>query len=393
MGQKVSPVGLRIGINKDWEAKWFAGNKDFSKFLENDCKIRKFLFKKFKNAGVAQIVIERNSKRTEIFIHASKPGLIIGQSGVEIEKVKKEVSKLVNENIQISVVEIKNADLVAQLVADNIAHNIEDYDRIYTLGHQTGEFARVGLYLGAADKIRENIPEIELSGSFLDMPLQDAEFDGKAIQIKPVSADNGFFRIFGHEFIAGSSDVLDDKSNVIVSESFANANGGADAVIGKRIILRGNEFFVAAVLKEQKKSVFKDYDIVVNIDSQINSRLKRFKFYSTTVPFLKIREGVDIDNIRPKLEEEMKKIAEEGEFLKGPDCIIVNCKDLFFSKYGYMWFNKSDLKSLKIMLAIVLLLLVSAIFNFVNLSTALSTKRMKETYRCRQEEVVLRIYI
>ena len=126
MGQKVSPVGLRIGINKDWEAKWFAGNKDFSKFLENDCKIRKFLFKKFKNAGVAQIVIERNSKRTEIFIHASKPGLIIGQSGVEIEKVKKEVSKLVNENIQISVVEIKNADLVAQLVADNIAHNIEN---------------------------------------------------------------------------------------------------------------------------------------------------------------------------------------------------------------------------------------------------------------------------
>ena len=94
MGQKVSPVGLRIGINKDWEAKWFAGNKDFSKFLENDCKIRKFLFKKFKNAGVAQIVIERNSKRTEIFIHASKPGLIIGQSGVEIEKVKKEVSRL-----------------------------------------------------------------------------------------------------------------------------------------------------------------------------------------------------------------------------------------------------------------------------------------------------------
>ena len=132
------------------------------------------------------------------------------------------------------------------------AHNIEDHDRIYTLGYQTGEFARVGLYLGAADKIRDNIPEIELSGSFLDMPLQDAEFDGKAIQIKPVSADNGFFRIFGHEFIAGSSDVLDDKSNVIVSESFANANGGADAVIGKRIILRGNEFFVAAVLKSRK---------------------------------------------------------------------------------------------------------------------------------------------
>lgn len=259
------------------------------------------------------------------------------------------------------------------------AYNIKDYDRIYTLGHQTGEFTRVGLYLGAADKIREAIPEIQLSGSFLDMPLQDVEFEGKTIQIKPVSADKGFFGIFEHEFLAGSCDVLDDKSNIIVSESFANTNGGPAGVIGKRVIFRGNEFFVAAVMKEQQKSVFKDYDIVVNIDSQINSRLKRFKFYSTTVPFMKIREGVDIDNIRPKLEEEMKKIAEEGEFLKKPGCIIINCKDLFFSKYGYMWFNKSDLKSLKIMLFVVLLLLVSAIFNFVNLSTALSSKRLKQT--------------
>ena len=183
------------------------------------------------------------------------------------------------------------------------AYNIKDYDRIYTLGHQTGEFTRVGLYLGAADKIREAIPEIQLSGSFLDMPLQDVEFEGKTIQIKPVSADKGFFGIFEHEFLAGSCDVLDDKSNIIVSESFANTNGGPAGVIGKRVIFRGNEFFVAAVMKEQQKSVFKDYDIVVNIDSQINSRLKRFKFYSTTVPFLKIREGVDIDNIRPKLEE------------------------------------------------------------------------------------------
>ena len=126
MGQKVSPIGLRIGINKDWEAKWYASNKEFAKYLDNDVKIRKFLFKKYKQAGVSNIIIERNKKRTEVFIHSSKPGLIIGQSGVEIEKVKKEVSKLVNENIQISVVEIKNPDLVAQLVADNIAHNIEN---------------------------------------------------------------------------------------------------------------------------------------------------------------------------------------------------------------------------------------------------------------------------
>ena len=82
--------------------------------------------KNIKSAGISQIIIERNSKRTEVFIYSSRPGLIIGQSGTEIEKVKKEVSKLVNENIQISVVEIKNPDMVAQLVADSIAHAIEN---------------------------------------------------------------------------------------------------------------------------------------------------------------------------------------------------------------------------------------------------------------------------
>lgn len=126
MGQKVSPIGLRVGINKDWESKWYATGKDVSKFVGNDYKIRKYLLDKFKMAGVAKIVIERNKKRCEVVVHASRPGLIIGQSGVEIEKVKKEVSKLVNEDVQISVIEIKNPDLVAQLVADNIAHNIEN---------------------------------------------------------------------------------------------------------------------------------------------------------------------------------------------------------------------------------------------------------------------------
>lgn len=126
MGQKVSPIGLRVGINKDWESKWYANKKDFSNYLLKDSKIRKYLFDKFKTAGISNVIIERNSKRTEVFINASRPGLIIGQSGTEIENVKKEVSKLVNENIQISVVEIKNPDLVAKLVADNIAHSIEN---------------------------------------------------------------------------------------------------------------------------------------------------------------------------------------------------------------------------------------------------------------------------
>ena len=126
MGQKVSPVGLRIGINKDWDAKWYANNKDFSKYLNNDVKIRKFLVKKFKLAGISQIVVERNAKIAEVIMYVSKPGLVIGQNGTEIENVKKELNSQVKEDLQISVVEVKNPDLIAQLVANNIAHQIEN---------------------------------------------------------------------------------------------------------------------------------------------------------------------------------------------------------------------------------------------------------------------------
>lgn len=126
MGQKVSPIGLRIGINKTWESNWYASNKDFSKFLNNDIKIREHLFKKLKNAGVSKILIERNSKRTEIIINTAKPGMVIGHGGDDIDKLKKELAKITGENIQISIKEIKQPDMDAQLVADNIAHQLEN---------------------------------------------------------------------------------------------------------------------------------------------------------------------------------------------------------------------------------------------------------------------------
>ena len=126
MGQKVSPIGLRIGINKDWESRWFADRKDTARFLENDVKIRKFLEKKLKDAAVSSILIDRTDAKTEITINTAKPGVIMGHGGEEIEKIKKELTKLVKENIQISIMEVKNPDLVAALVAENIAHQIEN---------------------------------------------------------------------------------------------------------------------------------------------------------------------------------------------------------------------------------------------------------------------------
>lgn len=126
MGQKVSPIGLRIGINKKWESTWYAGNKDFARYIKNDDTIRKFLFKKLKDASVASILIERTAKKTDVIINTAKPGVVIGHGGEEIEKLKKELSKLVGEDIQISIMEVKKPDLVAALVAENIAHQIEN---------------------------------------------------------------------------------------------------------------------------------------------------------------------------------------------------------------------------------------------------------------------------
>lgn len=124
MGQKVNPIGLRIGVNKDWESKWFASNKDFGDLLNKDIKIRKYLAKNLKDAAIASVIIERNSKRTDITINTAKPGVIIGRGGEDIEKLRNALKKLVGEDVYVSIVEVKNPDLCAKLVADSIAAQI-----------------------------------------------------------------------------------------------------------------------------------------------------------------------------------------------------------------------------------------------------------------------------
>ena len=126
MGQKVNPVGMRIGINKDWSSKWFAEKKDFAKYLKVDNDIRKYLYKRLKDAAVSAIDVNRNNKKTEVVIYTAKPGIVIGHGGEEIEKIKNELNKLTNENIVVSIFEVKNPDLVAKLVAENIAKQIEN---------------------------------------------------------------------------------------------------------------------------------------------------------------------------------------------------------------------------------------------------------------------------
>ncbi len=126
MGQKVNPNGMRLGINKTWESRWYADKKDFKKYLNNDVKIRDFFKKNMKDAGIAKVEVERNNKRTEIIVHTSKPGVIIGRGGEEIDKLKKTIQKEIDEEVQISIVDIKKPDLNAQIVADSIANQIEN---------------------------------------------------------------------------------------------------------------------------------------------------------------------------------------------------------------------------------------------------------------------------
>ncbi|GAB6932363.1 30S ribosomal protein S3 [Calditerricola satsumensis] len=125
MGQKVSPVGLRIGIIRDWQSRWYA-EKDYAELLHEDIKIRDYLKKRLKDAAVSTIEIERAANRVNITIHTAKPGMVIGKGGAEVENLRKELTQLTNKRVHINIHEIKQPDLDAQLVAENIARQIEN---------------------------------------------------------------------------------------------------------------------------------------------------------------------------------------------------------------------------------------------------------------------------
>lgn len=127
MGQKVNPHGMRVGVIKDWDSKWYADKNTFSDTLVEDYNIRKFLKKRLYSAGIAKIEIERAANdKVRVVIYTAKPGFVIGKGGAEIEKVRKEVQKLTSKNINIDIKEIKRPDRDAQLVAESIAQSLEN---------------------------------------------------------------------------------------------------------------------------------------------------------------------------------------------------------------------------------------------------------------------------
>ena len=124
MGQKVNPIGLRLGINRTWDSRWFA-RKDYSNLLHEDLKLRKFLNERLQQAGVSKIIIERPAKKARVTIHTARPGVVIGKKGADIEKLRKKVAQLTDSEVHINIVEVRKPEIDATLVAENIAQQLE----------------------------------------------------------------------------------------------------------------------------------------------------------------------------------------------------------------------------------------------------------------------------
>lgn len=125
MGQKVHPIGMRVGVIRDWDAKWYA-EKEYAEYLHEDLRIRKFIASKLADAAVSTVEIERAANRVNVSIHTAKPGMVIGKGGAEVENLRKELNKLTGKRVHINIVEIKKPDLDAKLVGEGIARQLEN---------------------------------------------------------------------------------------------------------------------------------------------------------------------------------------------------------------------------------------------------------------------------
>jgi small subunit ribosomal protein S3 len=124
MGQKVNPIGLRLGINRTWDSRWFA-RKDYGALLHEDIKLRKFLTGRLQQAGVSRIVVERAAKKARITIHSARPGVVIGKKGADIEKLRADIGKMTSSEVSLNIVEIRKPEIDAKLIADGIAQQLE----------------------------------------------------------------------------------------------------------------------------------------------------------------------------------------------------------------------------------------------------------------------------
>ena len=125
MGQKCNPIGLRLGIIKTWDSRWFAGSREYAKLLHEDMKIREYLKAELKQAGVSKVIIERPHKKCRVTIYSARPGVVIGKKGADIEKLRKKVADMTGSEVHLNIVEVRKPEIDSTLVADNIAQQLE----------------------------------------------------------------------------------------------------------------------------------------------------------------------------------------------------------------------------------------------------------------------------
>ncbi|HAD83356.1 MAG TPA: 30S ribosomal protein S3, partial [Brevundimonas sp.] len=125
MGQKINPIGLRLGVNRTWDSRWFAGGADYAKLLHQDLKLRSWLKERLSAAGVSRIIIERPHKKCRVTIYAARPGVVIGKKGADIEKLRKDISARTEGEVHLNIVEVRKPETDAQLIAENIAQQLE----------------------------------------------------------------------------------------------------------------------------------------------------------------------------------------------------------------------------------------------------------------------------
>jgi small subunit ribosomal protein S3 len=124
MGQKVNPIGLRVGINRTWDSRWFSG-RDYAKHLIEDLKLREYIRERLKQAGISKVIIERAAKSTRVAVHAARPGVIIGKKGADIEKLRRDLSERAGSEVALNIIEVRKPEMDAQLVAEGIAQQLE----------------------------------------------------------------------------------------------------------------------------------------------------------------------------------------------------------------------------------------------------------------------------
>ena len=125
MGQKVNPIGLRLGINRTWDSRWYANDENYAGLLHEDIKLREFLFGRLSQAGISRVVIERPAKKARVTIHSALPGVVISKKGADIERLRQDIARMTNSEVHLNIVEIRKPEIDAKLVAENIAQQLE----------------------------------------------------------------------------------------------------------------------------------------------------------------------------------------------------------------------------------------------------------------------------